>query len=90
MSYLKEIVEEQRFSKDIDSFRGKYTHIDELQEWISNTLPGNPRIGRPFKEDPELYVLTTPVLQDTPSFWVVYFFDENKIYLRSIEPVRDE
>lgn len=89
MSYLRDLVEEPQFSQDVDSFREKYAHIAEVLEWISNTLSDNPRIGKAFKEAPYIRVLTTPILQDTPSFWVAYTLDENKIYLQSIEPVTE-
>ena len=87
VSYLRDVVEEPHFAQDIDSFRSKYNHIEELHEWITNTLSANPRYGEPLKQAPEFYLLTTPIIADTPSFWVFYRFDENYVYLLSIEPV---
>jgi hypothetical protein len=89
VSYLRDVVEEPRFAQDIDGYQAKYAHIDALHEWVTGTLSENPRAGRPFKEAPDIRVLTTPPIEDVPAFWVVYTFDENKVYLLSIRLVSD-
>lgn len=87
--YLRDVVEEPTFSEDIDYLRNRYEAIDDVHQWLTWTLSENPRAGERLKFAPDFWLITTPVLADTPSFWVMYRFAPNKIYLHSIEPVTE-
>lgn len=88
MSYLRTVVEEPRFTQDVDRFREKYPRIDEVHEALTWDLARRPSGGTPLDKFPDYRVYTTTEIGDTPAFWVLYSFDEYKVYLMSIEPVR--
>lgn len=90
MSSFRSVVEHPRFTQDFDSFRSRYLGIDELHRQITWELAQNPRAGTPFRQAPDLRVLTTRATANLPGFWVAYQFDEHKIELLSIELVSED
>lgn len=85
--YLRTVIEEQRFTQDIDNFRRIYARIDDVQRAITWQLSRNPLIGTPLPMAPDFRVYETDSVGSTPAFWVLYSFDVNCVYLHSIEPV---
>lgn len=87
--YLRDVVEEPRFTQDIDSYRKLYPRIDDVHQAITWTLGHDPRIGTSLPIAPDFRVFETTPIGDVPAFWVLYTFDDAKVYLHSLEPVRD-
>lgn len=85
--YLRAIIEEPRFTQDIDSYRRLYSHIDDVHEDLTWVLSRDPRLGEPLAVAPDFRLYTTTAIGDTPAFWVLYTFDAERVYLHSIEPV---
>lgn len=86
--YLRDVVEEPRFTQDIDFYRSRYPRIDDVHASVTWSLSRDPRLGSPLPVAPDFYVFETTPIGSTPAFWVLYTFDQNKVYLHSIEPVR--
>jgi len=89
MDYLRDVVAESRFSQDLDNFREKYPQIDDVFMAVSWTLARDPRQGTPLPVAPDFYVFETTPIGNVPAFWILYNFDEQKVYLQSIEPVTE-
>jgi hypothetical protein len=85
---LRTVIEEPRFTQDIDGFRRKYPRIDEVHLAITWILARTPFAGTPLEVAPDFRVFETTAVGDTPAFWVLYTFDHEKVYLHSIEPVK--
>jgi hypothetical protein len=83
--YLRDVVEEPRYSEDLDHYRRLYSAIDDVQAIISWTLSRQPTIGQPLLVAPDFRVFTTSPFQDMPAFWVLYTFDTERVYLHSIQ-----
>lgn len=82
--WYRDIVEEPRYSEDLDHLRSLYSELDDVQEIISWTLSRDARIGQPLPYAPDFRVITTSPIGSTPSFWVLYTFDTNHVYLHSL------
>jgi hypothetical protein len=82
--YLRGVIEEPRYSQDLDALREQYPQIDEVQRRASWELSRNPRVGEPLEDAPDFRFLTTSPFEDVPSFRILYDFDEENVYLRSI------
>lgn len=84
--WLRDVVEEPRYTEDLDNLRRAYPEIDDIQAIISWTLSRTPRIGEPLSIAPDFRVFTTSPAGKLPSFWVLYTFDGDRVYLHSIQP----
>jgi len=82
--YLRGVVEEPRYSQDLDNLREQYPQIDEVQRRISWELSRIPRAGEPLEGAPDFRFFTTAPFEDVPTFLILYDFDEENVYLRSI------
>lgn len=82
--YLRSVIEEPRYSQDLDNLREQYPQIDEVQRHISWELSRNPRGGEPLEDAPDFRFFTTTPFEDVPPFRVLYDFHEENVYLRSI------
>ncbi|MEO8395905.1 MAG: hypothetical protein ABI700_23115 [Chloroflexota bacterium] len=88
--YLREIVEEHRVLDDITHYRERYPGFDDFYQAMTGKLSENPRIGDPLSYAPDFRLYTTVSTNDAPAFNILYTFDENKVYLHSIQPVQPE
>lgn len=86
---LRNVVEEPRFSQDIDGFRKIYARMDDVYIGIAWSLSHDPRIGEQLRVAPDFRLLTTTAVDDTPAFWVLYTFDTENVYLHSLEEVKE-
>jgi hypothetical protein len=82
------VVEEPRFSQDLDGFRRIYEGMDDVYTAVAWALSRDPRLGEQLRVAPDFRVLTTTAAHDTPSFWILYTFDAEHVYLHSIEEVK--
>jgi len=89
-SYLRDVVEEPRYTQDLESLRRQFPSLDEIHADLTWELSQHPTAGipLPFASDFRLYT-TTPT-KDTHAFHILYTFDENKVYLHSIQSVHLE
>jgi hypothetical protein len=83
--YLRDVVEEPRFTQDLDSYRPLYDHMDDVHQAITWTLSRDPRVADPLEHFPDFRRFITTAIGDTPAFWVLYSFDETRVYLHSLE-----
>jgi hypothetical protein len=86
--YLRDVVEKKHFSADFDQLRELHPQLEATHEWLTWALANNPRLGKLLEVAPDFRAVMTPALEDTPSFWVLYTFDADKVYLHSIAPAR--
>ena len=82
---LRTVIEEDRFTTDIDSFRRRYEGIDELHATVTYILAEYPRMGTPLRIAPDFYVYETLPVANTPAFWILYTFDDLHVYFHSIQ-----
>jgi len=85
--FIRDIVEEKRFTQDLDNFRKIYARMDEVFYAFSWALAKDPRLGTSLEQAPDFWLFETTEAGDTPAFWVLYSFDQQKVHLHSIEPV---
>lgn len=85
---LRTVVEEKNFAADLDGYRRVYSDIEEVYSNLSLLLAMNPRLGIPLVQAPDYHIYQTDPLGNAPSFWIMYTFDTERVYLHSIEPVR--
>lgn len=86
---LRGVVEEPRYSQDLDRFRRMYSLVDDVHEDLTWILSRHPREGKTLTFAPDFWLYTTTAIGDTPAFWILYTFDTERVYLHSIEPVND-
>jgi hypothetical protein len=84
--YLRDIVEEPRYSQDLDNFQHLYPDMDIVQGQIAWNLSKRPTVGNRLEFVPDFWIYETTATQDHPAFTVLYTFDENKVYLHSLHP----
>lgn len=84
--YLRDVVEELRYSQDLDNFRRRYPHMDEVQALLVWELSNNPTLGNSLYFAPDFRLYETSRYEAMPVFYILYTFDENRVYLHSIEP----
>jgi hypothetical protein len=87
--YLRDVVEDPRFTQDLDSYRQLYANMDDVYQDITWTLSRHPRVGDPLPVAPDFRLYTTTAIGDTPAFWVLYTFDSDKVYLHSLQHVTE-
>jgi hypothetical protein len=88
---VRGVVEEPRFTQDVDTFRQNYPRFDDVLRWIAWELARNPIAGETLPQFPDFRVLKTEGIQEgIPNFRVLYTFDTEKVYLHAIEPVADD
>jgi len=85
---LRDVVEEKRFTQDLDAFRELYSNMDDVHQSITWTLSRDPRVGEPLEVAPDFRLFTTTPIGKTPAFWVLYTFDADCIYLHSLQEAR--
>lgn len=90
--YYAAIVEEHHFKDRIEELKKQYDRIYDVLTGISWLLGKHPTAGRSCENPPMHYVFKTIPIGSTPSFWVLYRFDESekKVYLLSIHPTDRE
>jgi hypothetical protein len=49
---LRDVIEEKRFTQDLDAFRKLYSHIDDVHQSITWTLSHDPRVGESLEVAP--------------------------------------
>jgi len=87
-----QLIQEIIFSEKIDFLYKKYSRIFDVHAAIDFTLGKNPLQGTSCTAEPEHYVYQTTEIGNTPSFWVLYRYDqaERTIYLISIIPAVEQ
>jgi hypothetical protein len=88
--YLRDVVEEARYAQDLDNYRRLFPEIDDLQAIIVWILSRQPTSGEPLAVAPDFRVFTTEQTATMPAFHILYSFDENNVYLHSIQKVELE
>lgn len=83
-----QIIQEHTFSEAIDQLHNSYTRMSDVHAAIDFALGKQPLLGTSCYEEPDHYVFKTTGIGNTPSFWVLYRYDENTntIYVLSISP----
>ncbi len=79
--------ENELFTESVDNLRKIYPRIDEIFQAVTWTLARHPFAGTRLPNDPEYYVFETTPIGTTPSFWILYHFDDDIVDLLSIGPV---
>jgi hypothetical protein len=82
--HLRDVVEEPRFTQDLDSYRRLYANMDAVHQDITWKLSRQPAIGIILPFAPDFRLFTTKSIGETPAFWVLYTFDEERVYLHSL------
>jgi hypothetical protein len=85
--YLRDVVEEPRYAQDLDNYRRLFPEIDDLQIIIVWTLSRKPTSGEALAVAPDFRVFTTEPIANMPAFHILYSFDENFVYLHSLQKV---
>lgn len=86
--YLRDVVEEPRYSQDLDLLRRQFPSLDEIHADLTWELSLHPAVGQPIAFALDFRLYTTVPTNDTPAFHILYSFDKNKVYLHSIQPVQ--
>ena len=81
------IVEDTRFTTDLDHFRTIYPELDDIYASLSFLLATSPWVGTALRVAPDFRLFRTRESSRTPPFWVLYRFDDTTVTLYSIEPV---
>lgn len=86
---LAEITQELSFSAKFDTYREKHKRLDDVHASIDFLLARDPKQGTIVTDDFRV-VKTTPICE-TPSFWVLYRYEEENgnIFLLSIEAIEE-
>jgi hypothetical protein len=84
--YLRDIALDARYAQDLDGFRRQYPALDDVQAALEWELANKPTTGEPLDFAPDFRRYTTKASVNTPTFHILYSFDENKVYLHSIHP----
>ena len=87
--WYRGIAQDKRYSQDLDDYRRLYPAIDEVQRLLEWELTRNPNVGDQLPTALDFRTYRTPSHEDVPSFHILYSFDENTIYLHSIQPVTE-
>jgi hypothetical protein len=85
---LRDVIEEPRFAQDLDAFRKIYSNMDDVHQSITWTLSRDPRIGDSLEVASDFRLFTTTAIGKTPAFWVLYTFDDEQVYLHSLQEAR--
>lgn len=80
----RQVVEQPRFTYDLDLYRNLYPRMDEVHAALAWTLSRNPRVGQPLGDFPDFWVFKTTPSYDTPSFRVLYEFTGESVILHAI------
>lgn len=83
--YLRDVVEEPRYTEDLDNYRRLYPEIDDVQAIISWTLSRQPTIGLPIPFASDFRLFGTTAFKNVPAFWILYSLDAERVYLHSIQ-----
>lgn len=86
---LRDVVEEERFTTDIDAIAQKNGRIYEVRDAVAWALSRDPRLGTPIEQATDFRVYETTPSGDIPAYWILYTFDTQKVYLHSIQEVQD-
>ena len=86
---MRTVVEQPNFADDLDGYRQVYAEMEDVYESLCFTLAENPRQGTPLREAPSFRLYKTKSAGQTPAFWILFTFDSERVYLHSIEPMRD-
>jgi len=79
------VVEAPLFQQRIDQLRNRFSRIDHVHNSITWALSNNPYLGQSlYTEDPLHFVLKTTEFSDTPSFWVLYKVETDKLEVHLI------
>jgi hypothetical protein len=85
---LRDVIEEKRFTQDLDAFRKLYSDMDDVHQIITWTVSRNPRVGEPLEVAPDFRLFMTNAIGKTPAFWVLYTFDDEHVYLHSLQEAK--
>jgi hypothetical protein len=85
---LRDVVEEPRFTLDLDDYRDSYDNMDDVLSSITWALSNDPRAGEALEVAPDFRLFTTTAIGDTPVFWVLYTFDAERVYLHSLKEAK--
>jgi hypothetical protein len=59
--------------------------MDDVHQALTWELSRRPSAGIPLDKAPDFRFFKTTAFGDTPSFWVLYSYDAENVYLHSIE-----
>jgi len=85
---LRDVVEEPRFTLDLDYYRQSYDNMDDVHSSITWALSNDPRTGEALEVAPDFRLFTTTAIGNIPAFWVLYTFDADRVYLHSLEEAK--
>jgi hypothetical protein len=80
----REVIEQERFTYDLDLYRNLYPRMDEVHDAITWTLSRNPRVGQPLADFPDFWVFKTTGSYALPAFRVLYEFTGEAVILHAI------
>jgi hypothetical protein len=78
--------EEKSFEDDLARLTAKYPCIQNVCDDMTWELSRNPEVGAELAGDPDYRIFHTTAYGNTPSFRVLYSFDDDMVYLWAIEP----
>ena len=83
-----QLIQETYFSRKIDELHNNHRRMSDVHAAFDFSLGKKPDLGTVCIGDPKHYTYKTTGIGETPSFWVLYRYDETekKIYLLSIAP----
>jgi hypothetical protein len=86
------LVQEEYFRTKLDELIRRHCRMNEVHTAIDWVLGRDPTVGTPCDESGKHFVFKTSEIGATPSFWVLYRYEEHegKAYLLSIAPVDRE
>ena len=88
--FARSCIEEAAFQEELDLLRETYPHIDEVHRSLTTKLASNPRLGDRLKYSDEYWLYLTDAIEATPSFWVLYRYDAQYVYLASIKAADED
>jgi hypothetical protein len=91
MSTHRTVREEKPFQTTIDRLRGTYSRIDEVWEAICWDLCRDPVRGAALSSDSRFRITETDsYVSAMPSFWVLFSYDDDMVYLWGLAPVPED
>ena len=88
---LRDFVESTNFKHDFEMYWQNYPDLDQVYDAIKERLLDKPSMGTPLKMPPDFRVYSTEPIADidgeTQSFYFVYTYDLDHIYMHSIGKV---
>jgi hypothetical protein len=85
---IRTVIEETRFTNDLDNYRRLYPNVDKVYLEMTWLLATQPRVGEALDFAPDFWRYQTSAVGEVSPFWILYTFDDNHVWLQSMEPIK--